>query len=188
MCSSDEEDSTNLGKFLGRYQGPPRRLTVAEQASFDARKLEASIILVERASQRWNAPPAVANHNVDPLLDFDLSSIPPSTATSALELFTHAIVNPAADDECAICKDDFEDVPGISPNICHHTYHLDCLSHWFERQRGEGDYRCCLCTRVMCTQKEHRDLDGPKAPFWLNPGNDKSHEPTLRPLVYRQYL
>jgi hypothetical protein len=112
----------------------------------------------------------------DPRLKYDLKRLNPSLSTQ-LAQFMHPIANPSPDDdddECAICRDDFAELPGVVPHICQHTYHLECLAEWFESQSNHGGetVRCCLCTREICNKKDlttraaHSNPSS-RAPFWL---------------------
>jgi hypothetical protein len=101
---------------------------------------------------------------VDQATEFILPEIPVHPWYPILERYSHPEPNPDCNDECGICKDDFEDEPCIRLNQCKHTYHIDCLAQWYETisQRGIQDLTCCHCTLSIGDSKEQEGQE--KAP------------------------
>lgn len=108
-------------------------------------------------------------HN--PRLDFDLSSMPPRSMAKHLESFTKPLVDPSPDDdECIICRENFIDISGITPNVCRYAHHLDCLASWFQRGKGDdsSEYKFCLCMQIVCTYTDLDQDEEIEASFWQN--------------------
>ncbi|XP_031475458.1 E3 ubiquitin ligase BIG BROTHER-related-like [Nymphaea colorata] len=50
-------------------------------------------------------------------------------------------------DDCSICREDFDSTDHIVVTTCHHTYHSSCLCRWFARgtHTSRGSYTCPNC-------------------------------------------
>jgi len=109
-------------------------------------------------------------YKLDPREDFDLNIIL-MAAQPGLELVTRPVSEPTPDDECGICRDDFEDVPGVTPKVCPHTYHLECLSQWFEHRKKSRvkTLTCGLCTKFICSEYSLQ------CEVWNNRSDDEGH-------------
>lgn len=90
----------------------------------------------------------------DPCLDLamdDLSAPDPFS----LETLTHSVPDPGPDEECIICKDDFQTIPCVAINTCRHMYHLECFKMWYQKlqEQGERTLTCCYCRNVVIDSK-----------------------------------
>lgn len=53
------------------------------------------------------------------------------------------------DEECAICKMDFEDGDSLKEMPCHHHFHVECIEKWL----GMSNF-CPLCRYELKTDDE----------------------------------
>lgn len=58
-----------------------------------------------------------------------------------IDIFNVNNVPPVADDQCIICLEKLNNKPIYSLPECNHTYHQNCIMHWFR----QGSSKCPLC-------------------------------------------